>query len=264
MFEFPSLRTESHYGLPSADLLLYNRAYVVGYSFLYRMPRWAAEVIDPENSRVEIDERTDTFRTDPRIPTRFRAELDDYRGSGLDRGHLIASADRRTSMLLNSETFLLSNMSPQRPEFNRQIWRDLEMQVRDLATLFEEVYAVCGPLYDIGKTVDVLPNSHVPIPHSFFKSVLAEPTSGKLRIWSFILPNEQAPAGAKTRDFLVSTEEVEIRAGLALWSRIEDPAFLRKKASTGRMWSLSKARESRRRFEDELADRRIREFVGGP
>ncbi len=258
MFEVPSLRPESHYGLPSADLLLYNRAYVVGYSYLFRQPRWAAEVIDPENSRVEIDDRTDTFRTDPRIPPLFRAELDDYRGSGFDRGHLIASADRRTSLLLNSETFLLSNMSPQEPQFNRQIWRTLEMQVRDLATMYEEVYVVCGPLFDVGETITVLESSRVPVPHSFFKTIVAEPTSGKLALWSFIVPNEPAPADAETRNYLVSTEEVEMRAGLALWNRIEDLKFMNKKKRKGRMWSLRKARESRRRMEDFLAEMRSR------
>ena len=29
-------------------------------------------------------------------------------------------------MLVNSETFLLSNMSPQHKDFNRKIWGDLE------------------------------------------------------------------------------------------------------------------------------------------
>ncbi len=260
MFDVPSLRPESHYGLPSADLLLYNRAYVVGYSYLFRQPRWAAEVIDPENSRVEIDDRTDTFRIDPRIPPRFRAELEDYKGSGFDRGHLIASADRRTSILLNSETFLLSNMSPQEKKFNRQIWRTLEMQVRDLSTMYEEVYVVCGPLFDVGETIAVLDSSKVPIPHSFFKTIVAEPRSGRLTLWSFVIPNEPAPDGAETRDFLVPTEEVESRAGLALWDRIEDPRFVRKKKTKGRMWSLRKAKESRRRMEDFLAGIRSRSF----
>ncbi|CAG0911930.1 unnamed protein product, partial [Cyprideis torosa] len=84
------------------------------------------EVIDPDNQRVEIEERLDSFRVDLRIPAMFRAGLEDYVGSGYDRGHLIASADRRSSGVLNSETFLLSNMSPQHPRLNRGLWKTLE------------------------------------------------------------------------------------------------------------------------------------------
>ena len=108
MIEIPSLRPESRYGIPPADLLLFNREYIVGYSFLFRQLRWAMEVIDPQNKRVEIG-RQDSFRADMRVPERFRAGLEDYVGSGFDRGHLVASADRRATGIKNSETFLMTN-----------------------------------------------------------------------------------------------------------------------------------------------------------
>ena len=107
MIEIPSLRPESRYGMPPADQLLYNREYIVGYSYLFRQPRWAMEVIDPDNKRVEVD-RIDSFRPDLRVPEKFRAGLDDYSGSGHDRGHLIASADRRAAHIKNSETFFVN------------------------------------------------------------------------------------------------------------------------------------------------------------
>lgn len=43
------------------------------------------------------------------IPEMFRADLVDYKDSGYDRGHLVASANQRETALQNSETFLLSN-----------------------------------------------------------------------------------------------------------------------------------------------------------
>ena len=39
----------------------------------------------------------------------FRSTLDDYKGSGYDRGHLISSADRLGRAVVNSETFLMTN-----------------------------------------------------------------------------------------------------------------------------------------------------------
>jgi len=40
----------------------------------------------------------------------------------------------------------MSDISPQRPGFNRRIWRKLEELVRDQAIANEEVYIVTGPI----------------------------------------------------------------------------------------------------------------------
>ena len=124
MFEIPSLRDETRYGAPAADRLLFNRRYVVGYSYLFRQPRWALELINRHTRQMADKDlrRLDNFREDPRIPEMFRSTLATFRGSNHDRGHLISSADRREDALINSETFLMSNMSPQVPAFNRGVW----------------------------------------------------------------------------------------------------------------------------------------------
>ncbi len=243
MIEIPSLRPESRYGIPPADLLLFNREYIVGYSFLFRQPRWAMEVIDPQNKRVEIGQQ-DSFRADMRVPERFRAGLEDYVGSGFDRGHLVASADRRATGIKNSETFLMTNMSPQKPRFNRGIWKKLEEEVRGLAKTFEEVYVICGPLFDIGKPVKVIgggPNDKngvvIPIPHSYFKSVLAEDLRGNLKLWSFIFPNQESREPLK--NFLCETSDIETRAGIPLWDRLRGESSDKLKARKGRLWSRS-------------------------
>jgi endonuclease G len=70
------------------------------------------------------------FRSDYHVPERFRADKVNYENSGLDRGHLVASANQQESQLRNSETFLFSNMAPQQPDFNRKVWKKLENAVR--------------------------------------------------------------------------------------------------------------------------------------
>ena len=68
--------------MPPADRFLFNRQYVVGYSYLFRQPRWALELIDDQTMRMEDEEleRLDNFREDLRIPDMFRSTLDDYKG----------------------------------------------------------------------------------------------------------------------------------------------------------------------------------------
>ena len=63
MFEVPSLRDEARYGMPTADQLLFNRRYVVGYSYLFRQPRWALELINRHTIQMDDEDlrRLDNF-----------------------------------------------------------------------------------------------------------------------------------------------------------------------------------------------------------
>lgn len=243
MIEIPSLRAETRYGIPVADQMLFNRDYIVGYSYLYRQPRFAMEVVDPRKNGMEalpdevVLERLDNFRSDLRVPEKFRADLADYAGSGFDRGHLVASANRRELLAQNSETFLLSNMSPQAPRFNRGIWKKLESQVRRLILQDDilEVYVICGPLFHVGKHIEVIERDaddevKVPVPHGFFKSILAENLRGGLEMWSFAFANERSEG--QPSDFLTTTRTVEIQAGLSLWDRLRgDERMLKRKVN---------------------------------
>jgi endonuclease G len=243
MIEIPSFRPESRYGIPTSDLLLFNRQFIVGYSYLFRQPRWAMQVIDESTMQMADDfDRLDNFREDLRIPETFRSTLDDYKGSGFDRGHLINSADRQGSRIINSETFLLSNMSPQKPKFNRAIWLELEKAVRALAEKdeFAEVYIACGPLFAIGDPIEVIGANHVVVPDAYFKSVLAErakpKSTNQLAMWSFVIPNGKTNKTLK--EFLVPTVEVERRAGLQLWDKLRGEKIDALKTKKGRMWSV--------------------------
>jgi endonuclease G len=58
------------------------------------------------------------------------AQLLNYRGSGHDRGHLCPAVDMKLNLTSMSETFYLSNSSPQEKDFNAGIWNKLEELVR--------------------------------------------------------------------------------------------------------------------------------------
>ena len=56
--------------MPAADEVLFNRHYVLGYSYFFRQEKWALEIVDSEKSDVE---RIDNFRPDDGVPEMFRA-----------------------------------------------------------------------------------------------------------------------------------------------------------------------------------------------
>ncbi len=236
--DLPSLRHETRYGMPAADQIMFNRHYVLGYSYYFRQAKWALEIIDPDLGDFE---RLDNFRSDFRIPEMFRIDPEHYKGSGYDRGHLIASADQRETKLQNSETFLLSNMSPQKPKFNRDIWRKLESKVRELDSKkkYYETYVICGPLFFYNQEVECLgtiesKGVEIPIPHAYFKSVLAETNKGRLHMWSFVMKNEESDAPLES--FQVPTTKVEKIAGIMMWERLEGRKIELEKKRIRKLW----------------------------
>ena len=80
--------------------------------------------------------RKNNFKEDPDVET-GSAKLIDYKGSGYDRGHLCPAAAMKISNQAMSESFYMSNMSPQVPGFNRGKWKSLEAKTTYFNALFE-------------------------------------------------------------------------------------------------------------------------------
>lgn len=243
MSEIPSLRRETRYGIPAADQVLFNRYYLVGYSYYFRQAKWALEIISSDREYIASEEvkRFNNFRPDFRIPEMFRADLVDYKNSGFERGHLVASADNLETKLQNSETFLLSNMSPQLPAFNKKIWKKLETEVRrlDAKKNIFETYVLSGPIFDFVNPVKSIGTEDgngvsIPIPHAYFKSILTENNRGTLNMWSFVIPNKNTTKSLK--DFQVPTSEVERYAGIQLWERLMGTRMDKEKRKVRKMW----------------------------
>ncbi len=234
-------RPETRYGCPAADQILINRFYTVGYSYYFRQAKWALEIVDPDKKDIDEVERMDNFRPDLRVPKRFRADLSDYKGSGFDRGHLVSSANLNDEEIQNSETFLLSNMSPQKAELNRQKWRSLESAVRKLDEDKNvlETYVITGPIFDFMASIDMIGKKDnngisIPIPSHFFKCILTERRSGRLNMWAFEMKNQRETGDLSK--FLVTTSYIEQRAGISLWDNLRGPAIESAKKKKRKMW----------------------------
>ena len=234
MIDLPSIRPETRFGIPSAcDALLFNRHYVVGYSYLFRQPRYALELITSETLRDAVD-RKDLFREDPRIPSQFAPTLQDYAGSGYHRGHLVCSQNKSGSKVENSETFLLSNMCPQLPALNSGQWMQLEAYLRDLAKRPDvlEVYVACGPLFMVRMPIDCI--GYIPVPHAFWKSWLTVSDTGRLQASAAMLLNEPIMAPTPWQDRMIAIDKLESMIGLPLWDRIREPGFIAGKAKAAK------------------------------
>lgn len=145
--------------------------YTICYRESYEQAEWSAYCIS-DYQLVKNADRSNDFRADPIIST-GSADLADYRKSGFDRGHLTPAADMSFDSKAMSDTFFMSNMSPQNPQFNRGIWKDLEAQVRIWVKVFGRAYVVSGPI--LNKSADEynsIGNNNVAIPEYFYKVIL--------------------------------------------------------------------------------------------
>ena len=109
-------------------------------------------------------ERLNNFRSDPRWDK--TSKNIDYTGIGLDRGHM-APADDASTYQEGRDTFLLSNMTPQEPTLNRQAWRVLEEDVRNMVRNYGGVvYVVTIAVYNSPRYI-----GRLPIPTGYWKIV---------------------------------------------------------------------------------------------
>jgi endonuclease G, mitochondrial len=197
------------------DQVIHHSAYVLKYNERYEQAEWVVYRITDEYLLGAV-ERTDNFRTDKTIKT-GSASLTDYKGSGFDRGHLAPAAAMKWSALAMSESFLMSNMSPQRPGFNRGIWKSLEGIVRGWADENDEIYVVTGPVLR-GNLPTIGPNE-VAVPEFFYKVIL-DYRKPELKGIGFILPNQSSKSALRT--FAVSIDSVERFTGIDFFPVLED------------------------------------------
>ena len=209
-------------GLPRSTqpvTVLENTGFIVGYSDARRNPLWVSYRVFKIAS-VTTHKRPGRFQVDDR--TQARVKHDDYTHSGYDRGHMapnyaIVTRYGRQAQL---KTFLMSNISPQKPSLNRYIWKDLEMLVaKRYASSLEEVWVICGPIFD--DDIEKLA-SGVEVPDAYYKIIVDE-KDGKVRVLAFIM-SQGVGTGERNNlaKFLTSVDEIERQTGLDFLHELSD------------------------------------------
>lgn len=195
------------------------RSYAVMFSGVTRTPLWSAERLtkDSTASACALSRGGDAFHAEERLPTDMRSELDDYKKSGYDRGHMVPSGDAPT-MEAQRETFSLANMAPQLHANNAGVWLTLENGTRNLAFSGHEVYMVSGPLFEGAQIMRL--KGRVMVPTGFFKAIY-DATSQEAGV--FVIANN----ADKTFD-TISVDDLANRAGLDVFPGL--PAKVKREA----------------------------------
>ncbi|MCS7162051.1 MAG: DNA/RNA non-specific endonuclease [Bacteroidia bacterium] len=177
--------------------------YALCYDEEHEQPRWTVHLLEGQRLKAGRVRRTQDFRPDPQVAS-ASAQLADYRGSGYDRGHLVPAGDFKWDSLGMSETFFLSNMSPQLHEFNAGIWEAVERTVREWAKQKGRLVVYTGPVLD--RIQGKIGASRVSIPRAFYK-ILYSAAGNETKAVAFLVPH--ASSKRPPTDFLVSVDSVE-------------------------------------------------------
>lgn len=198
-----------------------NETYIshTGYSFSYNEQHEQANWVAYELTSTEVqgtEERKDRFKADPDVES-GSATTSDYKKSGYDRGHLAPAADMKWSETAMLESFYFSNMSPQKPGFNRGIWKELEAQVREWASEDGTLYVVTGGVLEDG--LETIGKNEVSIPKYYYKVIL-DYNEPEIKAIAFLMPNEKTDK--EISDFVVPINKIEELTGINFFYQLED------------------------------------------
>lgn len=215
--------------------VLQNEGYVVGYSESLANPIWVTYYVGKQ--RFKIGKRP-KFMADRRSSS--GVEHKHYTRSGYTRGHMAPNyvIGSRYGQKAQKETFLMTNISPQKSRLNQKSWQRLEELVaNDFSDWHSGFWVITGPIFD--KNPETLKGTNIAIPRAFYK-ILIKPNEdlNSIKTLAFIF-SQTAPINASLMQFLTTIDEVESQTGIDFLSALTDEVETTLEASkTPNKWRL--------------------------
>lgn len=192
-----------------------HHCYTLGYCEEYEQAAWVAYTLIPSQTKGQY-KRASGFYEDPLVATGSAANAD-YTASGYDRGHLAPAGDMSFSAIAMKESFYYSNMSPQKPGFNRGIWKKLETRVRQWSAQCDSLRVVTGPV--LSNIKEYIGPDSVAVPAMYYKALLFY-HGQQVSALGFLMQNcaDKRPLSA----FVVPVDRVEAATGYDFFADLPD------------------------------------------
>lgn len=189
----------------------------VSFNADFRQPNWVAWELTGKESMADVANRKQAkFMPDDNVEG--CATLEDYKGSGYERGHMCPAGDMKWSIDAMNSCFLLTNICPQTSKLNGGSWNSLENKCREWAVRDSAIIIICGPILSDHLTRTIGPGK-VAVPERFFKVVLA-PHGPRPRAIGFIMTNGYSQGGMQTA--AASVDHVEHVTGFDFFASLPD------------------------------------------
>ena len=198
-----------------------NSNFMVGYSDYRGNPLWTTYQLSEIPSNSKRLKRPSSFNSDWRNITNI--EHKDYTNSGYDRGHMAPNyaISRLYGRDAQLSTFLMTNISPQKPNLNRKIWQRLEeVEVKYFTKKFKKVWVTVGPIFDSDIT-KLSSSNFVEIPDAFYKIFVGINDNQEPKMLAVIIP-QKVKGYEPFSKFVVSVDKVEELTGFDFFSELND------------------------------------------
>ena len=228
------IKTDVFNYLPTSTTqqIVQHEGYNLSYSEEHEQAEWVAYSLDKKDI-VYTERERPFFNEDPKVKTKS-ANWRSYKQSGYDKGHLCPAGDRRATKKSYDETFLTSNISPQKHDFNAGIWNRLEQKTRYWAKKYEHLYVVTGGV--LKGNMETIGKDKVSVPNLFYK-VLLDYTKPEVKAIAFLLPHKESKK--PLYEFVVSIDELEQKTGIDFFPNLPDDIENKLEASSNyKNWSF--------------------------
>jgi len=184
------------------DKVLHKTAFDICYSCKYKHPLVVAYILKGDLVKKKISRKGLRFRPDYNLPAKCRSYSKDYSRTGYDRGHLASNASFDYNRKIQKETFLMSNIAPQKPNLNRRYWAKVEKFTRYLAVKYKQVEVVTGVCGNKGHI-----KNKVGVPAWWYKIIYIPKLNKTV---AFLAPNTNVGMSkAKLKKYKSSLEEIK-------------------------------------------------------
>ncbi len=220
--------------LPSSttNQVIIHDTYTISYSEQHEQAEWVAYELKKEHLS-STNRKRPLFQLDKKVKTKS-AHWGNFKNSGYSKGHLLPAGDRKFSKKAYDNTFLTSNVSPQKYDFNAGIWNRLEQKVRYWATKERHLYVITGGV--LADNLKTIGREKVAIPNSYYK-ILLDYAAPEIKAIAFLVPHEESKK--PLYKFVVSIDQIESLTGIDFFPSLPDDLELNlEKKSDYKNWSF--------------------------
>lgn len=220
--------------LPSSttNQIIAHKYYTLSYNEAHEQAEWVAYELKGIKAYHDYDR---PFFIEDKMVTTGSADWRNYKRSGYDKGHLCPAGDMKFSKEAYDETFLTSNIAPQKHNFNDGIWNTLEQKVRYWAVKYDGIYVVTGGV--LNDNLKTIGNEAVAVPEYFYK-VLLDTSKGEYKMIGFLVP--AVDSKKPLYEFVVPVDEIEKMTGIDFYPSLNDNMEnILEKSSDYKAWSFN-------------------------
>ena len=158
------------------------------------------------------------FRPDPQLALAgiAQAKDSDYSRSGWDKGHLAPSKIMQFDAEAWIYSYLFSNVAPQDPDLNRQLWEELEQYVRNWIAQRSgtnlsgrSIHVVTGVHFDDTTPRSTKTGREVKVPTGFFKVIYDVPEKAGIAFYAA----NQSPGHNSIKALAMKVEDLKAKLG---------------------------------------------------